>query len=220
MTASKPLVHIVGPNRLQNELLCAFFKRKNGLTCMFAPGPNSAPIVEDESERTHLLLLDCLDADITGRWSEHRIEPYGALSQCFTALFNVEAGKGIEREALELGVRGVFYDHEPMERFPKCVRAILKGELWYPRKFLSEYLSGKKVSMQTLKMTAPALTPREKEILGMIASGTSNEDIARELFISRRTVKTHVYNIFKKLNVSNRLQAALVALGRVSTLMP
>ena len=55
------------------------------------------------------------------------------------------------------------------------------------------------------------LTRREIEILSMIAAGATNEQIANELFISRNTVRTHIYNIFKKINVPNRLQAALWA---------
>jgi len=55
------------------------------------------------------------------------------------------------------------------------------------------------------------LTRRELEILSMVVSGATNEEIAARICISPHTVKTHIYNIFKKINVPNRLQAALWA---------
>ena len=55
------------------------------------------------------------------------------------------------------------------------------------------------------------LTPREVEILDVLASGAKNEEIANRLFISPHTVKTHLYNIYKKIHVGDRLQAVLWA---------
>jgi DNA-binding CsgD family transcriptional regulator len=55
------------------------------------------------------------------------------------------------------------------------------------------------------------LTHREKEVLFLIASGISNSELADKLHISRNTVKTHLYNIYNKIRVPNRLQAALWA---------
>ena len=55
------------------------------------------------------------------------------------------------------------------------------------------------------------LTPQEKKVLILLASGFKNAEIAQKLFISEKTVKTHIHKIFKKIKVSNRLQAALWA---------
>jgi two-component system NarL family response regulator len=56
-----------------------------------------------------------------------------------------------------------------------------------------------------------ALTEREREVLALLATGKSNPQIATELYLSTDTVKTHVRNVFQKLGVANRTQAALEA---------
>jgi DNA-binding NarL/FixJ family response regulator len=67
----------------------------------------------------------------------------------------------------------------------------------------------------TLEVGPPAnhaiesLTPRELEILQLVAEGLSNEEIGKKIFITEKTVKTHLTNIFDKLQVNNRIKAAL-----------
>ena len=63
-----------------------------------------------------------------------------------------------------------------------------------------------------MKGKSKELTRREVEVLKMIASGSSNKEIASTLSISERTVKNHVSNIFKKIDVSDRTQAAVFAI--------
>ena len=58
---------------------------------------------------------------------------------------------------------------------------------------------------------AEKLTAREREILALLAAGGTNRNIAEALFISEKTVKTHLHSIFRKLNVTRRLQAGLHA---------
>lgn len=59
-----------------------------------------------------------------------------------------------------------------------------------------------------------SLTAREKEIVSLVAKGLSNKEISEKLYVSELTVKTHLKNIFKKLNVSSRTQAILVAINK------
>ena len=61
------------------------------------------------------------------------------------------------------------------------------------------------------EMNDTTLTKREVEILSTIAEGATNEEVADRFFISPHTVKSHLYNIYKKIGLSNRLQAALWA---------
>ena len=65
--------------------------------------------------------------------------------------------------------------------------------------------------MNSSSTKSTILTSRQTEILALVAVGATNEQIADKLCISPQTVKSHLYNIFKKINVPNRVQAALWA---------
>ncbi len=65
--------------------------------------------------------------------------------------------------------------------------------------------------MNSSSTKSTILTPRQVEILALVAVGATNEQIADKLCISPQTVKSHLYNIFKKINAPNRVQAALWA---------
>jgi DNA-binding NarL/FixJ family response regulator len=134
------------------------------------------------------------------------------------ALFNVISGHQIRNDLVNCGVRGVFFDDDPLTNLSKGISAILKGELWFSRELLVKCLFGSRdnddeieLDKDTADIGGTFLTLREKEILIMIASGVSNRNIAKFLGISTNTVKTHVYNIYSKINAPNRLQAALWA---------
>ena len=85
-----------------------------------------------------------------------------------------------------------------MPRVKRGVKAIFQGELWAPRKILSDCLfQDTKIFRPRNNLTKP-LTDREVEILRMIKEGTSNNRIAKMLNLSTHTIKTHLYNIYKK----------------------
>jgi len=142
-------------------------------------------------------------------WAKLEMESDSTTSQCPIVLFNIEPDDKIEKEAVDRGVRGIFYDSEPPGRFPKGILAVLNGELWYSREVLSKCALEAKSPVKLPAGPAATLTTREKEILTKIASGAGNKEIADDLCISTYTVKTHIYNIYKKINVPNRLQAML-----------
>ena len=79
---------------------------------------------------------------------------------------------------------------------------------------LERVVRGERVGLELLdgdSSAKPTLTEREREVLALIARGATNPQIARELYLSVDTVKTHVRSVFRKLDVSNRTQAAMAA---------
>jgi LuxR family transcriptional regulator of csgAB operon len=206
------LIHIVGPGKLQNELMAFFLEQQTGAKVLPREDFRSVQGIDDDhAGQPNLVLLDCQGKDPDSLLAE--LESYGQkiLSRIFTALFNVGPDLGIEEEAVARGIRGIFYEEDPLDRIPKGVGAIIEGELWVSREIMSKCILKHKRQYSLPKGVTTGLTPREMEILAMIAVGAKNEEIADKLCISSHTVKTHIYNIFKKISVPNRLQAALWA---------
>ncbi|MDH4195783.1 MAG: helix-turn-helix transcriptional regulator, partial [Candidatus Aminicenantes bacterium] len=88
--------------------------------------------------------------------------------------------------------------------------ALLRGRLLEANVALLTRLAGAGKALDRWLETGN-LTPREREITARVLEGKSNQAIERELFIGRRTVESHLYNIYRKLGVKNRLQLARLA---------
>ncbi len=89
----------------------------------------------------------------------------------------------------------------------KAIKTVKKGEIWVDRETIStvfEEFSRHIRKMRYNDDLLNTLSVREKEMLNLISKGYSNKDIAEALFISEKTVKTHLYNIYKKLGVNTR----------------
>lgn len=205
----KGRVHITGPNMLQNELLKIFLEKESALACSTGEDFSLAKEKQESPEVPSLVLFDCLYNDFQRLWADMEAQPEAAEPEVYVALFNAPADPDFTREAMARKVRGIFYDHSEPDALKKGVAMILEGELWYSRESLSHFLLEPKSPSTIPEKIAETLTPREKEILKKIAAGASNQEIADTLYISLHTVKSHIYNVYKKINVPNRLQAAL-----------
>jgi LuxR family transcriptional regulator of csgAB operon len=124
-------------------------------------------------------------------------------------LFNVKPNLGIEERCVWKGIRGFFYENDPLDHFLKGIHAVLKGELWLSREIMTKCILEGKGREDTSSDKTQILTSRQVEILALVSIGASNDQISESLCISTHTVKTHLSNIFKKIKVPNRLQAAL-----------
>ncbi|OGW17600.1 MAG: hypothetical protein A2X56_00535 [Nitrospirae bacterium GWC2_57_13] len=111
---------------------------------------------------------------------------------------------------LKTGIRGYISTVDPPAIMAKALRAVHDGEIWAERRLLEKAISKPMLLPETLQSHIPGLPPltnREMEILTMLLQGSTNREIAVESSISERTVKTHLYRIYRKLKVKSRTKA-------------
>jgi DNA-binding NarL/FixJ family response regulator len=118
-------------------------------------------------------------------------------------------------EAIKAGASGYLLKDLPIEEVATSIRAVHTGQsLISPTlasKLLTEFAAMVKRGDAAQSVPHPRLTPREMEVLRLVARGMNNRDIARDLFISENTVKNHVRNILEKLQLHSRMEAVVYA---------
>lgn len=114
-------------------------------------------------------------------------------------------------KAVDIGVDGYIVKDSGSAELKKAIHCIVNGES-YIQPSLIPALNNRLVSRDTDKEKITLLTKREMEVLIQVANGMFNKEIANSLDISERTVKNHISNIFKKIDVNDRTQAAVFAI--------
>ena len=107
--------------------------------------------------------------------------------------------------AIEAGASGYLLKAAPQDEILAGIRSVARGEV---------ALAPSIAAMLVKRVASPAvsLSPRETEVLALVAQGDSNPSIARKLFVSEATVKTHLLHVFEKLGVSDRTRAVTKAM--------
>ncbi len=128
-----------------------------------------------------------------------------------TILFTAEVEAPEIVEAIQLGARGVLLKSAATQLLIESIRTVMAGGYWVGKhsvQNLFAYLQSQILEADRRKF---GLTPREIEIVSVVADGLSNKEVAQTLKIANDTVKHHMSNIFDKLGVSTRLELALFA---------
>jgi LuxR family transcriptional regulator of csgAB operon len=166
-------------------------------------------VLDTDTARQTLLLCDC--KSYPPDYFLQRLQIYFRRhgGQTKGLFYNLARNVPLEIKLLKSGIQGIVHPDEPPEILLNAINIVLNGQHWASRHALSECLQGAaSVGVERTEELPKKLTPRECQILRMITDGSSNESIAEYLCISRHTVKTHLYNIFRKINVSSRMKAA------------
>jgi DNA-binding NarL/FixJ family response regulator len=109
-------------------------------------------------------------------------------------------------QAISLGVTGVLCKQSSIEQHLECFRTVAAGHLWIEHEMRTRLQSTNKV----------ALTPRQRQIMGLIAQGVSNREIAGALGIKESTVKVYLSILFDKAGAADRFELALIALKNIA----
>lgn len=205
-------IFIVGSERFNVEVFSHFINDHTPACCKIIPRLRDIPpFKESENPNWRMIFIDCHGFDSCSILKILQSEAAHLLGNDVLALFNLQRDAVCHLELLALGIRGFFYQDDAAGILLKGICALNKGEIWVSRETMMDYISSRTVPSCSESHTSKLLTQRERDVLALVAIGTSNEEIASRLFISQHTVKTHMYNIFRKIDVPNRLQAALWA---------
>lgn len=122
-------------------------------------------------------------------------------------IHNVPDGKLDELFPRWLLLKGVLFSYSSVDHLVKSVICILNGGLWLPRHCLEKIINLYREPGTHNLTCYSKLTNRERQILELISHKKSNLEISKQLFLSESTVKTHIYKIYKKLNIHRRQEA-------------
>ena len=198
--------------------LRSFLESRGGITVVGEVADTEAAVAEAARLRPDVVLMDLAmpgagGVAATRRITEQRPETRVLVLTSF-------AGDDEVVPAVRAGAAGyLLKDVDPAE-LEQAVRLVAAGErVLHPRaasRVMAQVAAG---GPAPSARPAASLTPREREVLALLAGGLSNRQLARRLVVSEKTVKTHVSNILAKLGLADRTQAALYAVreGLVET---
>jgi DNA-binding NarL/FixJ family response regulator len=120
-------------------------------------------------------------------------------------------------QAVNLGIYGIVLKDSAPESLLDCLDQVVAGGRWLAADLVQSALMRETARRRTGRGPIEALTTREAEVMRLVTSGLSNKQVARQLALSEGTVKIHLHNVYRKLNLGSRTALTVYALGRVGS---
>jgi DNA-binding NarL/FixJ family response regulator len=185
--------------------------------CALLASINDVRVVADgDSVPDNAQLLERLDVEMLLIDSLNSVLDLATASrvlQCFPRVKILflwdDADEDFEVRAIRVGARGCVSKSSDPQVLERALRVAARGELWVGRRASTRVIDDLVQRESRDEQEVPKLTQREYEVLGLLAQGCANKEIAARLFVSDHTVKTHLVTIYKKLKVDSRLGAVM-----------
>lgn len=198
----------VGTRDTETSALLEFVRRGSRVDCRFFSSLTFSSLRFKE-------VLLVVDAGVMSLGGYQRfVACMGPEIRFKTIFFNVEDDAGMQESiVITPNLRGIFIRGVEPREFLHGVLAVLAGDYWISRAVLNRHLEQTRIGYEKDGSDAEEikLSGGQQRLLGLLLQGYTNDMIACALSISNHTVKTHLYRLYKKIHVDNRVQAALWA---------
>lgn len=206
-------VMIVDDHSLFRKGLIMVLESEEGIEVVGEAGDGAEALAKAEEAVPDVVLMDVRMPKRSGIEATSAMKDL--LPNCKILMLTISDEESDLYEAIKAGASGYLLKEISIEEVANAVRAVYGGQsLISPSmasKLLSEFATMVKKTDDRESVPVPRLTNRELEVLKLVARGSNNRDIAKELFISENTVKNHVRNILEKLHLHSRMEAVVYA---------
>jgi DNA-binding NarL/FixJ family response regulator len=201
-------VLIVDDHEMVREGLMAMLQPEPDFDVVGQTGRGGGVVELVEATRADVVLLDARLPDVSGVEVCRRLNH--SHPEVSVVILTTYTDPDLVQECIQAGARG--YVVKDVERFSlkESIRAVYRGQAVLAPQVAGHVIAGARTRQQTGSRRA-ALSASQVAILRLISRGHSNREIAAEVHLSENTVKTHVQEIFRKLGVRNRVEAAILA---------
>jgi DNA-binding NarL/FixJ family response regulator len=192
---------------------------RDGLKALFASLPDTAVIGEAETGTAAVTLAEELQPDVVMmdiqmpglngiEATRQIVDTSPHIGVIIVTMFEDDDSVFA---AMRAGARGYVLKGADQDEMLRAIRAVARGEALFGPGIAARLTSFFQSPATTSATPFPDLTGRERDVLGLVAQGLNNQEIADRLFISAKTVRNHISNIFSKLQVADRVQAIIRA---------
>jgi two-component system, NarL family, response regulator LiaR len=203
-------VLLVDDHAVVREGLRAFLQLQDGLEIVGEAGDGAEAVDEAERLAPDVIVMDLVMPGLDGVGAMRRLRAQAPASRVIVLTSFLEDDRLLP--AIQAGAAGYLLKNVEPAELARAIRAAHAGEEVIIDPTVAARLVHALADEERPRIQEPErLTRRERDVLGLIARGRSNKRIALELGISEKTVKTHVGHLLAKLGVSDRTQAALLA---------
>ncbi|HXJ91070.1 MAG TPA: response regulator transcription factor [Candidatus Binatia bacterium] len=210
-------VLIADSNRMQSQLLISALRRRPEFS-VAACQMETVSIHRAVAQKNPAIVLLSVNASLGLSETVITLRRFHLSHPEIPKVLLVESSnRDLVVNAFRSGVRGIFCIADSNLRLLcKCLLRVAQGQIWANTQQLNHILEliTEVPSLRVLNSTGDILlTPREEQVVALVAEGLSNRDIARELNLSEHTVKKYLFRIFEKLGISSRVELVLYAVN-------